>query len=86
MLVQLTNGRTVYMTVDEYLNLTHDEEQFLISINYGEVVTNPFFSQFSGKRSRDLDLEEEEDDPEYDIIEDSAIDDFFDIPDDNIEF
>lgn len=84
MLVQLTNGRTVYMTVDEYLNMTHEEEQYLISINYGEVVTNPFFSQFSGRKSRDYDIEEEED-PELDIIEDSAIDDFFDIPDDNLE-
>lgn len=85
MLIQLTNGRTVYMTIDEYLNLTHDEEQYLISINYGEVVTNPFFSQYSGRKSKEIDIDEE-DDPELDYGEDSAIDDFFDIPDDNLEF
>lgn len=84
MLVQLTNGRTVYMTIDEYLNLTHDEEQYLISINYGEVVTNPFFSQFSGRRSEpEIDIDEEDDNPELDYGEDSAIDDFFEIPDDS---
>jgi hypothetical protein len=85
MLVQLSNGRTVYMTVDEYLNLTHEEEQYLISINYGEIVSNPFFSQFSG-RSRELDLDDEDDDPEYNITGDSLNDDLLDIPDENLDF
>jgi len=72
------------MTLDEYLNMTHEEEQYLISINYGEVVTNPFFSQFSGKKDREYEPDEE-DDPELDITGDSAIDDFLDIPDENLE-
>lgn len=88
MLVQLTNGRTVYMTVDEYLNLTHEEEQYLISINYGEMVSDPFFSRFSKriKECDDYDLDITDDDIGLDTTEDSAIDDFFDLPDENFDF
>lgn len=80
MLYQLTNGRTVYMTIEEFLGLTHEEEQYLISINYGEVVNNPFFGQFSGKRSRD-----EEEDEDIESIENSNLYDFLELPDENLE-
>lgn len=76
MLYQLSNGRTVYLTVEEFLNLTHEEEQYLISIGYGEIVSDPFAASFVSKSSRDYD---EEDD--LDIPDDSCIDDIIDIPD-----
>ena len=39
---QLPSGKVIDISVDQYLDLTDEEIQYLISINYGEHVTNPF--------------------------------------------
>lgn len=49
MLYQLPNGRTVYLTVEEFLDLTKEEEQYLISIGYGEVITDPWYASHLSK-------------------------------------
>ena len=39
---QLPNGKVIYLTVEEYLDLTDEDIQYLISIDYGETIVNPF--------------------------------------------
>lgn len=38
MYYQLPNGKTVYLSVEEYLSLTDADIQYLISINAGEYI------------------------------------------------
>ena len=42
MYYQLPNGKTVYLTVEEYLDLTDADIQYLMSLDYGESILNPF--------------------------------------------
>jgi hypothetical protein len=39
---QLPNGKTVYLTVEEYLDLTDADIQYLMSLDYGEAILDPF--------------------------------------------
>jgi len=39
---QLSNGKTVYLTVEEYLDLTDADIQYLMSLDYGESILDPF--------------------------------------------
>jgi len=39
---QLPNGKVIYLTVEEYLDLTDEDIQYLISIDYGDTIVNPF--------------------------------------------
>lgn len=43
MYYQLPNGRTIYLTVEEYLDLTDADIQYLVSIEYGDMHLNPFY-------------------------------------------
>lgn len=42
MYYQLPNGKTVYLTIEEYLDLTDADIQYLVSLDYGESFLNPF--------------------------------------------
>lgn len=42
MLYQLPNGKTIYLSIEEYLNLTDADIQYLVSCNFGETIVNPF--------------------------------------------
>ena len=39
---QLPNGKVIYISIEEYLALTDADIQYLIALDYGEVITNPF--------------------------------------------
>jgi len=39
---QLPNGKVVNLSIEEYLDLTDEDVQYLISIDYGEHIINPF--------------------------------------------
>lgn len=47
---QLPNGKTVYLTVEEYLDLTDADIQYLMSLDYGESVLNPFYGSCVDKK------------------------------------
>ena len=50
MLYSLPNGKVVEISVEQYLELTDEELEYLISINFGEHIENPFFgSVLEGK-------------------------------------
>jgi hypothetical protein len=43
MLYQLPNGKVVNISVDEYLNLTDEDIQALVALNFGEYATSYWF-------------------------------------------
>lgn len=43
MLYQLPNGRTIEMTVEQYLDMTDDDFEYLIAHNYGDELEDPWF-------------------------------------------
>ena len=42
MIYQLPTGKTIYLSLEEYLNLTHEDIQYLISTGIGSSPTDPF--------------------------------------------
>lgn len=87
MLYQLPNGRTVYLTIEEYLNLSDSDIQFLVSNCYGQEILNPFHGSICGKDVPDKEYDFSylsEDDDEItnsfnDISDDDPFDDIIDI-------
>jgi len=86
MLYQLPNGKTIYITIEEYFNLTKEEEQFLVMHGYGEVMNNPFsqsvISKGGNKINEDDDMYSDSDDDSCGDFLIDSIDDGLDIPDD----
>jgi hypothetical protein len=42
MLYQLPNGKVIYLTIEQYLELTDEDVQYLMSLNAGDYALNPF--------------------------------------------
>ncbi len=53
MLYQLANGKVIYLTVDQYLDLTDLDIQYLISQNSGNYIANPFADSAITTNSKD---------------------------------
>ena len=61
MIYQLPNGKAIYLTLEEFLDLTDADVQFLMSINAGNYITNPFFnSAIKKQKSEEVDEELED--------------------------
>lgn len=43
MLYQLPNGRTIEMSVEQYLDMTDDDFEYLIAHNFGDELEDPWF-------------------------------------------
>ena len=83
-LYQLSNGKCVYLTVEEFLNLTDLEIQYLISVNYGESILDPFFGSAieSNKSEKVYDFEylpNDEEDINNIASDDEPFDDIIDL-------
>ena len=82
MYYQLPNGKTVYLTIEEYLDLTDADIQYMMSIDYGESILNPFKGSAvdTSEKQRLYDFEhllegdDEKDIPSDDIPFDDIID------------
>jgi hypothetical protein len=86
MLYQLPNGKVVHLSIDEFLDLTDLDIQFLMSIDYGEHVIDPFTGSAVEKNTRekyiDTDFLPLEDYDLNDIpSDDSSFDDIIDLED-----
>jgi hypothetical protein len=90
---QLPNGKTIYLTIEEYLNLTDQDIQNLVSMNCGESILNPFKGSATVDKSQadkeyDFDylVNDEEDEPYLRTItsedEDTLFDDIIDLSED----
>ena len=42
MIYQLPNGKVIHLSIEEYLSLTEEDIQYLISLDYGEHIRDPF--------------------------------------------
>ena len=83
MLFQLPTGKTVYLTIEEYLDLTEQDIQYLISLDYGESILNPFSGSAVDKQVQDkhYDFDYLSDDESFDdrISDDEPFDDIIDL-------
>ena len=71
MIINLPNGKTIEVSLEVYLRMTDDDFEYLISINCGDDVINPFESSVLLYGEAKQDEEYEEDD---EIIEPSDLD------------
>ena len=71
MLYQLPSGKTIYLSVEEFLNLTDADVQYLVASNYGDTIVNPFTGSavHNNAKERVYDFSDyhNDDDPEKDI-------------------
>ena len=86
MLYQLPNGKVVHLSIEEYLDLTDEDVQYLMSIDYGEHIRDPFTGSAVDRNTRDkyYDFEflSQDDEALNDIIsDDQPFDDIIDLSD-----
>lgn len=73
MLVNLPNGRTVDMSIDEYLRLGREGYQYLVAQNFGACIEYPFYSSALHLKftwaDEDIEDEEEEEDETFPLLD-----------------
>lgn len=62
MYYQLPTGKVVQMTIEDYLNLTHRDIQYLLSINAGEYINNPWADSAISRIRKEIEEEIGEED------------------------
>lgn len=50
MLYNLPNGKVIELSVEEFLEMTDEELEYLVGLNYGEPIENPFFGSVLEKQ------------------------------------
>jgi hypothetical protein len=92
MIYQLPNGKVIHITIEEYLDLTDQDIQYLMSQNAGNYASSPWYKSSIKKKGKpqveedkSLDYSPEYDEPLHgDSIEEDIEDEYPDIAD-NIE-
>ena len=62
MYYQLPTGKVVQMSIEDYLNLTHRDIQYLLSINAGEYINNPWADSAISRIKKEIEEEIGEED------------------------
>lgn len=62
MYYQLPTGKVVQMSIEDYLNLTHRDIQYLLSINAGEYIHNPWADSAISRIKKEIEEEFGEED------------------------
>jgi hypothetical protein len=57
MYYQLPTGKVVQMSIEDYLNLTHRDIQYLLSINAGEYIHNPWADSAISRIKKEIEEE-----------------------------
>jgi hypothetical protein len=86
MLYQLPNGKVIYLTVEQFLDLTDLDIQYFMSINAGEHAQNPFTDsavvQNSKEHYYDFDYLVDDENSNDDLIDDDIpFDEIIDLSD-----
>lgn len=81
---QLPNGKVVHLSIEEYLDLTDEDVQYLMSIDYGEHIRDPFSGSAVEKNTKEkyYDFEflsQDEEDINDIISDDLPFDDIIDL-------
>jgi hypothetical protein len=72
MIYQLPNGKVIHLSVEEYLDLTDNDIQYLMSINAGDYARSPFVgSAIRDKRKKSEEEEERDEDHSIDFTPES---------------
>jgi hypothetical protein len=82
MLYQLSNGKVIYLTIEQYLELTDLDVQYLMSLNAGEFALNPFTDSAVVENTKEkyYDFDYLTDDESENIIsDDEPFDDIIDL-------
>jgi hypothetical protein len=72
MIINLPNGKTIEVSLEVYLRMTDDDFEYLISLNYGDEMVNPFQASvlMYGEAKPDEIEEEEDDESDVDALSD----------------
>ena len=85
MLYQLPNGKVIYLTVEQFLELTDQDIQYMMSIDFGDHIVNPFTDSaiIKNKKEKIYDFDYLPDDESLDniISDDEPFDDIIDLSD-----
>jgi hypothetical protein len=54
MLYQLPNGKVIHLSIEEYLDLTDLDIQYLMSIDYGDTVLDPFSGSAINSNAKEI--------------------------------
>lgn len=88
MIYSLPNGKVIFITLEQYLELSDEDIMYLMSIDYGDYVTNPWqgscisYTQKLDELDYTIDYTEDIDPiSDFTILEDPLDEDFPDIPD-----
>lgn len=65
MLYQLRNGKTIILSVEQYLTMSDEDIEYMISINFGNSFNNPFHGSALNHKSTKPDDEEEDSSIDY---------------------
>lgn len=84
MLYQLPNGKVILITIEQFLELTDQDIQYLMSIDYGEHLINPFSESAVVQNTKEkvYDFDYLSDDEDYSFNDTEPFDDIIDISDD----
>lgn len=52
MFYQLPTGRVIEITIEQWLDLSDEEIEYLVAYNYGEVIENPWHGSILTKHTR----------------------------------
>ena len=85
MLYQLPNGKVIFLTIEQYLDLTDEDEQYLMSLDAGEHALNPFLEsavlQNTKEKYYDFDYLPDDESCDDIISDDTPFDDIIDLTD-----
>jgi len=83
MIYQLPNGKIIHLSIEEYLSLTEEDIQYLISLDYGEHIRDPFSGSAVKKNSKEkyYDFSSMNDEDIEDNASDNPFDDIVDLSD-----
>jgi hypothetical protein len=80
---QLSNGKTIYLTIDQYLDLSDDDIQYMISVDYGDQILNPFTDSAVVENVKekyyDFDYLPDDESDDNSVSDDEPFDDIVDI-------
>lgn len=85
MLYQLPNGKVIYLSIEQFLELTDEDVQYLMSIDAGEHAINPFTDSAVVQNSKecyyDFDYLVDDENNNEPISDDEPFDDIIDLND-----
>lgn len=58
MLYSLPSGKVIHLSIDQYLSLTDEDIQYLVSIDYGSVIHSPWVDSAIADNGKHVDEED----------------------------